>query len=163
MWPELYIVGFDHATSLAVLVRESIPHRKVVISMILGVLVGFVVGWSSRSVGRFMGQATDQAEEPLVDTVRDWTLNWGLIGIVLGWQAVLIVTAFVAAGRCYPCFSKVRLALVGHAPIHFGVEMARSEHYTDGCYQQFMAYGLMTVVAMLVFAFENSRKRNTAR
>ncbi len=164
VWPELYIVGFDHATSLAVLVRESIPHRKVVISMILGVLVGFVVGWSSRSVGRFMGQATDQAEEPLVDTVRDWTLNWGLIGIVLGWQAVLIVTAFVAAGALLPHgFRRYGSLWLATLLFILAWRWLDLSIIRMGGYQQFMAYGLMTVVAMLVFAFENSRKRNTAR
>lgn len=164
VWPELYIVGFDHATSLAVLVRESIPHRKVVISMILGVLAGFVVGWSSRSVGRFTRQATSHAEEPIVDTVRDWTLCWGLIGIVLGWQAVLIVTAFVAAGALLPLglrrYGSLWLAALLFILTWRWLDLSIIRM---GGYQQFVAYGLMTLVAMLVFAFENWRKRDAAR
>jgi leader peptidase (prepilin peptidase) / N-methyltransferase len=160
IWPNLYVVGFDHATSLAVLVRESISQRKVAMSLVMGAIVGFVVGWSSRSMGRCLSQVNQQSKENVVDVTRDWILSWVFIGIVLGWQAVLIVSAFVAVGALLPRMIR-KYGSLWLAALLFILAWRWLDRsiIRMGSYQQFLAYGLMTMVSMLVFAFESWRNR----
>jgi leader peptidase (prepilin peptidase) / N-methyltransferase len=161
VWPELYIIEFDHATSLGILVRESLSHRKVLLSLILGALAGFLVGWVSRSVGRNQKRAEPAIEPPGIDTSRDWILSWGLIGTVLGWQAVLIISVLVALGTLTPeSFRKYGSLWLTTLIFILTWRWLDRSIIQFGGLQQFFAYGLLTIVSVLVFCFESWQNRD---
>ncbi len=161
VWPELYVVGFDHATSFGALVRESIPKRKVVISLLVGALAGFFMGWISRSVGKKQQPPNPAIAQQVDETTRDWIFGWGLLGMVLGWQAVLIVSSLTTLGTLAPR-SLRKYGSLWLATLIFILTWRWLDRsiIRSGGLQQFFIYGLLAIISVLVFCFESWRNRD---